>query len=102
MIATIIIPKAFASLRIDGRIVAKAYGAIHDGLLVLESVATDPDYRQSGYSRKVVSALMSWAKNQGAPPACLQVISDNTPARALYASVGFDRELYHYHYRMRS
>ena len=42
MIATIVIPKAFTSIKADGRIVAKAYGAIHDGLLVLELVATDP------------------------------------------------------------
>lgn len=102
MVATIVIPKAFASLKADGRIVAKAYGAIHDGLLVLESVATDPAYRQRGYSRKVVSALMIWAKTQGAQAACLQVLADNTPALALYGALGFNRELYRYHYRRKT
>lgn len=102
MIATIAIPKAFTSIVTDGRIVAKAYGAIHDGLLVVESVATDPDYRQRGYSRKVVSALMTWAKAQGAVAACLQVLADNAPALALYERLGFDRKLYRYHYRMKT
>ncbi|MDX7233358.1 hypothetical protein SJ268_24515, partial [Escherichia coli] len=46
MIASIVLPKAFASVTMDGRIIAKAYGAISNGLLVLESVATDADYRK--------------------------------------------------------
>ncbi|EJN04831.1 acetyltransferase [Phyllobacterium sp. YR531] len=100
MIATIVIPKAFVSIRADGKTVAKAYGAIDNGLLVVESVATDPDYRQRGYSRKILTALMGWAKREGAEAACLQVLADNTAARALYASLGFDHELYRYHYRM--
>ncbi len=102
MIATIVIPKAFTSIEADGRIVAKAYGAIHDGLLVLESVATDQDYRQRGYSRKVVSALMTWAKTRGVEAACLQVVADNIPALALYNALGFNRELYRYHYRIKN
>ncbi len=101
MIATIVIPKAFSSIEADGHIVAKAYGAIHDGLLVLEFVATDPGYRQRGYSGKVVSALMAWAKMRGVEAACLQVLADNVPALALYRSLGFNRELYRYHYRMK-
>ena len=32
---------------------------------------------------------------------CLQVVADNTPAVALYESMGFDREVYRYHYRVR-
>jgi ribosomal protein S18 acetylase RimI-like enzyme len=101
MTATIIIPKAFASVEVEGRIVAKAYGAIHDDMLVLESVATDPAYRQRGYSRKVVSALLTWAKAEGAVAACLQVQADNVPALGLYNRLGFTRELYRYHYRMK-
>jgi N-acetylglutamate synthase len=99
MVASIIIPKAFASVEMDGRIVAKAYGAISNGLLVLESVATDAHYRKRGLGQRTVGALLDWAKDKGAAGACLQVITDNHPARALYASLGFGRELYSYHYR---
>ncbi|MGH6862124.1 MAG: GNAT family N-acetyltransferase [Phyllobacterium sp.] len=101
MVATIVLPKAFASISIDGRVAAKAYGAIQDGLLVLEAVATDPGHRRRGHARKVVSGLMQWARTQGAEAACLQVLVDNLPALGLYKSLGFDRELYRYHYRMK-
>ncbi|MBA8902883.1 GNAT family N-acetyltransferase [Phyllobacterium sp. P30BS-XVII] len=98
-IASLVVPKAFASVTMDGKIVAKAYGAISNGLLVLETVATDPDYRKRGLGQRVVGTLLDWAKDEGAMAACLQVLADNPPARALYASLGFDRELYSYHYR---
>ncbi|QND54238.1 GNAT family N-acetyltransferase [Phyllobacterium sp. 628] len=101
MIGSIVAPKAFASVTIDGRMVAKAYGVISNGLLVLESVATDPDFRKRGYGQRAVGALLEWAKIEGAEAACLQVITDNLPARALYASLGFGRELHSYHYRIK-
>ena len=42
---------------------------------------------------------MAWGRARGAAQACLQVVDDNRPARALYAGLGFDRELARYHYR---
>ncbi len=99
MVASIVVPKAFASTSEDGKIVAKAFGAITNGILVLESVATDPEYRKRGFGQQTVGALLDWAKDEGATAACLQVATDNRPARALYASLGFSRELYSYHYR---
>ncbi|MEP7455350.1 GNAT family N-acetyltransferase [Phyllobacterium sp. SB3] len=102
MVASIVVPKAFASVSVDGKIVAKAYGAISNGLLVLESVATDPDYRKRGLGQRTVGALLDWAKDEGATAACLQVATDNQPARALYASLGFNQELYSYHYRRKT
>ncbi|MHC1549155.1 GNAT family N-acetyltransferase [Phyllobacterium sp. K27] len=99
MIASIVVPKAFASVKVEDKIVAKAYGAISRGLLVLESVATDQEYRNRGFGQQTVRALLDWAKGEGATGACLQVVTDNQPARALYASLGFSRELYSYHYR---
>jgi GNAT superfamily N-acetyltransferase len=99
MIASIVVPKAFTSVIADGKIVAKAYGAISNGLLILESVATDPDYRKRGFGQRAVGTLLDWAKDEGAVAACLQVLTDNMPARALYASLGFTRELHSYHYR---
>lgn len=100
MLATIVPPRRFASIRRDGHVCAQAYGVIHDGLLVIESVATAQQHRQQGLGRTVVSALMHWAQKEGAEAACLQVVTDNLPARALYERLGFTRDLYHYHYRM--
>ncbi|MGK9234489.1 GNAT family N-acetyltransferase [Inquilinus limosus] len=99
MLDSIVLPKVFAACRIDGQVVAKAYGVVHDRLLVVESVATHPEHRQRGYGARTVGHLMDWALTQGAGGACLQVVADNTPALALYASLGFRTELYRYHYR---
>ncbi|MFD1982366.1 GNAT family N-acetyltransferase [Mesorhizobium newzealandense] len=91
--------RAFVSLERDSEIAALAYGVIHNGLLVVESVETDGRFRQQGLGRKTVGGLIDWARQMGASAACLQVVADNAPARALYASLGFSRELYRYHYR---
>lgn len=94
--------KAFVSCERDNAIAALAYGVIRDGLLVVESVETDPRFRQQGLGRRTVGGLIDWARRAGASAACLQVVVDNTPARALYASLGFSRELYRYHYRRKA
>ncbi|TPM41499.1 GNAT family N-acetyltransferase [Mesorhizobium sp. B2-3-4] len=99
MTGLIVGDRAFVSSQRDGLIVAVAFGVIHDGLLVVESVETDSDFRQQGLGRRTVGTLVDWARRAGASAACLQVVADNTPARALYASLGFSHELYRYHYR---
>lgn len=91
--------KAFVSCERDGEVAAFAFGVIRNGLLVVEAVETDARFRQQGLGRKTVGGLVGWAKEAGAEAGCLQVVVDNTPARALYASLGFSRELYRYHYR---
>lgn len=97
-VGAIALPRAFASLRRRGRAVAIAYGVLDRDLLVLEAVATAPDQRRRGYGRRVVAGLLRWAAAQGARQACLQVTVDNTAARRLYRTLGFDRELYRYRY----
>ncbi len=82
-----------------GRLAALAYGIIHDGMLCYESVVTDTRQRRRGHARKIVTALAGWAKAHGATDACLQVVAENTPARALYDQIGLTGEVYRYHYR---
>lgn len=95
------LPVAFAAARDEaGKIVSVAYGARHDRLVSLQWVATDPAQRRNGYSRATIAALLQWAEAGGASGACLQVLAANTPAVRLYESIGFDRELYRYHYRV--
>jgi ribosomal protein S18 acetylase RimI-like enzyme len=90
---------AFGSLAVGDRIAAIALAVVSDRLLVFESVATLPEFRGRGLARRVVGTLMAWGRQQGAEAACLQVLCDNTSAIALYRRLGFDRELYRYHYR---
>lgn len=94
--------KAFVSCARDDEVVAFAFGVICNGLLVVEAVETDARFRQQGFGRRTVGGLIGWARRAGAKAGCLQVVVDNTPARALYASLGFSRELYRYHYRRKT
>ena len=95
------LPVAFAATRdANGCILSVAYGAIHDRLVSLQWVATDPARRREGLSRATLSDLLMWAERRGAEGACLQVLAANRPAVKLYESMGFERELYRYHYRV--
>lgn len=98
IVRSVVLPVAFAGLRIDGRIAALAYGAVHDGLLCYESVVTDPRRRRQGLGRRIVAALGDWGREQGAEAACLQVVADNVPAIALYKAFGLETDLYGYRY----
>jgi GNAT superfamily N-acetyltransferase len=98
IVGRLAIPAAFASLSEDGAIAALGYGAIHEGLICYESVATDPARQRRGHARRIVASLAAWAADRGARGACLEVEAGNMPARALYGALGFD-ELYRYHYR---
>jgi ribosomal protein S18 acetylase RimI-like enzyme len=102
LLRQVALPVAFAARRDgDGRIVSVAYGAIHARLVSLQWVVTDPAVRGRGHARANLSALMHWAARNGAQGACLQVFAANRPAIGLYESLGFARELYRYHYRVR-
>jgi ribosomal protein S18 acetylase RimI-like enzyme len=103
LLELVALPVAFASAHdANGAIVSVAYGAVHDRLVSLQWVATDPARRRTGLSRATLAALLSWAaRTQGARGACLQVVADNWPAIRLYESLGFNRELFRYHYRAR-
>ena len=99
IIETIAVPLVCAASRSDGKLSSVAYGAIHNGLVCLESVATDAEYRRRGLAQRTISAIFSWAIQQGATGACVQVEAANSPAVALYRGIGFATELYRYHYR---
>ncbi len=98
MLKNLKVPVRFARIPRDGVGVSLAYGAIVDGILIIESVVTDPDHRGRGLARDVVGALMAWAYTCGAETSCLQVVADNAPGHALYRKIGFGVELYRYQY----
>jgi ribosomal protein S18 acetylase RimI-like enzyme len=102
MAKKIAVPAAFGAMRgASGEIVSLAYSAVHDGLATLNWVVTGPEFRRQGLSRTVLAELLRWSQMQGAKGCCLQVLSDNHSAIALYQSFGFTAELYRYHYRVR-
>jgi N-acetylglutamate synthase len=97
-------PAAFVSVKSeDDRLAALAFGAVHEGVVCVNSVVTDPELRRRGYARKAVSAVLEWAIDAaGAAEACIPVVGSNAPAIALYQGLGFRQEAYRYHYRRRA
>ena len=99
-VAALVLPRAFAAAAAEGGIGAIAFGVLDRELLVIEAVATPEPLRGRGHGKRAVEALLGWGRGQGARGACLQVVAANAPARAFYRALGFERELYRYHYRV--
>jgi ribosomal protein S18 acetylase RimI-like enzyme len=100
MLCAILPAKCFASVRVEGQIVACGLGVMQDGYVGLFDIVTDAERRRQGHGERLVRSLLSWSKAQGAHTAYLQVMLNNAPALRLYAKLGF-REAYQYWYRVR-
>lgn len=98
MLKSLKVPAAFVRIVEEGQGVSVAYGAISNGLLVIESVVTDVNRRGHRLAEATVGSLMAWGAGSGAAASCLQVVSDNAPAVALYSRLGYEKELYRYRY----
>jgi N-acetylglutamate synthase len=103
ILESLAVPAVFAAMPVaPGRLGAVAFGAVHDGVVCVNSVATDPGFRRQGHAQRVISAILSWAQDRcGATGACVPVVAANAPAVALYEDLGFGTEAYRYHYRRR-
>ena len=98
------VPAVFAGVRAgDRRFASVAFGAVRDGLVCVNLVATDPAEQRRGLAHHAVSAVLAWAQDRcGAEGACLPVVATNANALGLYRRLGFDRELYRYRYRRKA
>lgn len=100
IVSRLAVPRAFAVTHNEMREAASwAFAAQTAFGICIESVATRADQRGKGFAGETVSALMAWGASNGAKAAFLQVQTDNHPAVRVYERLGFDRELYRYHYR---
>ncbi|MET9729864.1 GNAT family N-acetyltransferase [Streptomyces sp. NPDC006458] len=81
------VPAAIGRLVVDGRWAGFA------------AVEVDPARRREGLGTAVMAALARQALDEGAFAAWLQVETDNAPARALYAGMGFAAHHTYHHYR---
>ncbi|MFJ8084110.1 GNAT family N-acetyltransferase [Streptomyces sp. NPDC096205] len=80
-------PAAIGRLVVDGRWAGFA------------AVEVAPERRREGLATAVMAALARQALDEGASAAWLQVETDNTAARALYARMGFAAHHAYHHYR---
>ena len=74
-------------------------GVLEDEYVGLFDVVTEPEMRRRGFATHLVVEILSWAQEQGARYAYLQVTVQNTAARMLYEKIGF-KEHYRYWYRV--
>lgn len=98
MLARIAAPAAYCSVVCEGRAVAVGRAVAQEGHVGLFSMAVLATHRRRGLGRQVLHALGAWGRDRGARTAYLQVLDDNTAARALYEGVGL-RPAHSYHYR---
>jgi len=94
-------PTAFALVWSGAIPVAAGIGVLQQDLVCLHAIITAPEARRHGFGRALTLGLLRWARGKGAGAAYLQVIKSNTPALRLYNELGFNREIYRYHYRGR-
>jgi len=92
---------AFALVWSGAAPVAAGIGVLQEDLVCLHAIVSAPEARRRGFGRAVTVGLLRWGREQGAKTAYLQVIKSNTPALRLYNDLGFNREIYRYHYRGR-
>ena len=73
----------------DGEVLAYVglVSALDEGEIT--NVATHPDHRRKGAARAALLALLDEAKARGLCRITLEVRESNTPAQALYSSLGF-------------
>jgi ribosomal protein S18 acetylase RimI-like enzyme len=90
-------PRAFARLDAGGEAAAIGACAIEGDWAGVFAMRTDPRRRRQGLARRILSALMFRAGEEGATRAYLQVEADNGAALALYEAAGF-AEAYRYRY----
>ncbi|CAM3411895.1 GNAT family N-acetyltransferase [Stackebrandtia soli] len=81
--------RAFLSVGDVDAPTACARGAISGSVAVVSLVIVSAEDRRGGIATAIMRALAAWAIDRGASTLCVQVVSENQPAIALYQKLGF-------------
>lgn len=79
-------PAARAS---DGSVEGAGEAASDEAVVDLVSMWTDPSVRRSGTGRRLIDAVVDWARTAAVSRVELWVMRGNDPAQRLYESAGF-------------
>ena len=79
----------FASVRVDGRVVAAGVGCFSHGWASVHGMRTALSHRGQGLAGNILGALAREAQARQIEPVFLQVDAANSPALALYSRAGF-------------
>lgn len=83
-------PKAvFASIELDGQVVAVGRGSMTGHWLGMDAVRVDPAYRRRGLATGVLQGLARWSGQQGGRRSYVEVLEENTAAMTTYTSLGY-------------
>lgn len=93
-------PKAVILGRSSDKPCGAAFVALHDQTALIHALEIRPALRRQGAARQILNAAAHWAAENGADRLALAVTEANSPARALYASLGM-QVVGQYHYRAR-
>lgn len=88
-LSRVVAPATFVELVLSGGVVAVGFAAVTGPWLGVFNLATRPEARRRGAATRLLGAIATWGRAQGARQAYLQVHPANAGARALYASLGF-------------
>lgn len=91
--------RGFVLRDVDGAPVASSIMGVADGIVVTSNVVTDAARRRQGFGAAMMRTGLAWAHAAGATVAALNVQGDNAPGKALYRSLGYQRQ-YDYSYCM--
>ncbi|MET9228294.1 GNAT family N-acetyltransferase [Lentzea sp. NPDC003310] len=86
----------FASIVVDGVVVAAVRGAVVEDVLHVARLAVRPSHRRQGLARRLMGELAGWGLTQGATTCVLQVAEHNEAAIRLYEELGCTE---HHRYR---
>lgn len=81
--------RATARIVAGDAVVASGRASYGRDWIGLHSLHVEPAQRRTGLARRLVAELLEWGAERGATTAWLHVETDNGPAQALYASLGF-------------
>ncbi|WP_329002612.1 GNAT family N-acetyltransferase [Kribbella sp. NBC_00709] len=91
-------PKAaFASITLDGEVVAVGRGAMTGHWLGVDAIRVCSGYRRRGLGTAIVQGLARWAGPHGGRRTYLEVLLENAAAVTTYTRLGY-REAYRYRY----
>jgi N-acetylglutamate synthase len=88
---------AFASVVLDGQVVAVARGSMTGHWLGVDAVRVLPEYRRRGLATAVLQGLARWSGQLGGRRCYLEVVESNQAALTTYTKLGY-AEAYRYRY----
>jgi len=99
LLHSIAAPVGFASVEVDGQLLAFALGVVDGDHVGLFDVLVAPTARRRGLARRLTQSIGAWGRSHGARHVYLQVVANNIAALLLYAELGFET-VYSYAYRV--